>query len=164
MRQGLFIQKDILMSEKSNPTRPAELFNEYQLRRVRIVLARFEEDLRMALDWLEGEHVEGYLYRRKLVLTPELQDQARQSILKGLEEIRRLAEMLDFEPKVENASRELMGRLNIDWESLSDIHARSLRVYGAVDPRLNDILDGSADRMSQISLELGNIFMQGPVE
>ncbi len=152
------------MGDQSNPIRPAELFNEYQLRRVKIVLTHFEVDLRLALRWLDGDHDKGYLYQRELVLSTELREQARQSILSGLEEVRRLAETLDFKPEVENTARELMGRLSLDWESLSDMHARNLHGFGAVDPGLSNVLDEPADRMSQIALELGGIFIQGPAK
>jgi hypothetical protein len=54
-----------------------------------------------------------------------------------------------------------MGRLNIDWEYLSNLHAKDLRVYGDIHPDLTNILDKSAERMSRIALDLGNIFMQG---
>jgi hypothetical protein len=149
------------MIDNSNPQRPAKLFNEYQIRRVKIVLWGFEEDLRMALRCLDGEQDEGYMYQRKLMLSEELREEARRYILEGLEEIHRLADTLDFEPEVENASRVLMGRLNIDWEYLSNLHAKDLKGYGVIHPELSNILDESAERMSRIALDLGNIFMQG---
>ena len=149
------------MLDNSNPHRPAKLFNEYQIRRVKIVLRGFEEDLRTALRCLDGEQDEGYMYQRKLVLSEELREEARRYILEGLEEIHRMADTLDFEQEVENASRVLMGRLNIDWEYLSNLHAKDLRVYGDIHPDLTNILDKSAERMSRIALDLGNIFMQG---
>ncbi len=133
------------MPDNSNHPRPAELFNEYQIRRVKIVLRGFEEDLRMVLRCLDGEQEEGYMYQRKLVLSEELQEEARRCILEGLEKIHRLADTLDFEPEIENTSRDLMGRMNIDWEYLSNLHAKNLKVYGVINPELSNILDEPAE-------------------
>src|SRR5271157_1164218 len=145
-----------------NPLRPDELLNEYQTRRVRIILTLFEEDLRLALRWLDGNPDLGILYQRKLVLSDELRLEARQAILDGLDEIRRLADMLDFKPEVENASKSIMGRLNTDWENLSDLHASNLKGLGPVNPELGTYLDPYIDRLSDVARKLGNIFMQGP--
>ncbi|MCL4561367.1 MAG: hypothetical protein M1281_12215 [Chloroflexi bacterium] len=150
--------------ETSNNPRPAQYFNENQIRRVRIILQHFEEDLRLALHWLDRNPDEGYLYRRKLVLSEDLREKARQSILQGLEEVRRLAETLDFEPESENAARIILGHLSIDWENLSGLHARDLKGFGAVHPNLPHILDEPAERLSQIAMELTHLFIRGPIE
>ena len=148
----------------SNHLQPDQMLNEYQTRRVKIVLTLFEEDLHFALRWLDGKPDEGSLYQRKLVLSEELRKEARQTILDGLDEIRRLAEALDFKPEVENASKSIMGRLNIDWENLSDLHAGNLHGLGAVHPDLSNFLDRPADKLPQIALKLSELFIQGPVE
>ena len=158
------ISKDSEVMDLSNPLRPDQMLNEYQSRRVKIVLTLFEEDLHFAMRWLDGKPDEGSLYQRKLVLSEELRKEARQTILDGLDEIRRLAETLDFEPEVENASKSIIGRLNIDWENLSDLHASNLHGLGAVLPELSNFLDGPADKLSQIALKLSDIFIQAPAE
>ncbi|MCL4561179.1 MAG: hypothetical protein M1281_11250 [Chloroflexi bacterium] len=146
----------------SDHSRPARLLNRYQLRRVRIVLQQFEEDLIFALSWLDHGPVEGSLFHQALVLPVEIREKARQNILIGLREIRHLANTLDFEPRFENTSRQITGRLNIDWENLSDLQARKLNVFGEVHPELSQILDEPADRMAALALMLSNLFMEGP--
>jgi hypothetical protein len=148
----------------SDLPRPAQRFNEYQLRRVRIILKHFEEDLVFALSWLDHGEEGGALFRRGLVLSAELREKARRDILKGLEEVRRLAATLEFEPEFENTSRQLMGKMNLDWESLSELRIRNLQGFGEVHPQVNEILKEPAERMATIALELSKIFMQGPVD
>jgi len=148
----------------SNQLRPDKMLNEYQTRRVKIILTLFEEDLHFALRWLDGAPEEGSLFQRKLVLSEELRKEARQTVLNGLDEIHRLAETFDFKPEVENASKSITGRLNSDWENLSDLHASKLNGLGAVHPELSNFLDGSADKLSQIALKLSDIFIQAPAE
>jgi hypothetical protein len=150
--------------DASSHLRPDQLLNEYQTRRVKIILTLFEEDLHFALRWLDGNPDEGSLYQRKLVLSEELRKEARQTIVDGLDEIHRLADALDFKPEIENASKSIMGRLNTDWENLSDLHASKLNGLGAVHPDLSNFLDEHADKLSQIASVLSNIFMQGPAE
>jgi len=150
---------------ETNNDHPAEqLLNEYQIRKVRITLQGFEEDLRFALEWLDRSPGEGILYNRKLVLPKDLRERARQKIQEGLEEIRKLANSLDLVPENENVARDLMGRLAIDWESLSSIHARDLRGFGEVHPKAGQFLDNPADRLSNIALQLSQIFFHGPIE
>ena len=55
-----------------NSPHPEELLNEYQARRVKIILTLFEEDLFFALRWLDGNPEEGSIYQRKLVLSDDL--------------------------------------------------------------------------------------------
>ena len=148
----------------SNPRRPDQMLNEYQTRRVKIILTLFEEDLHFALRWLDGNPDEGSLYQRKLVLSEGLRQEARRAILNGLNEIHDLAHALDFRPVVENASKSIMGRLNTDWENLSDLHARNLIGLGAVDPDLRFFLDEYADKLSDTASKLSNIFIQAPAE
>ena len=150
--------------DSSSHLRPDQLLNEYQTRRVKIILTLFEEDLNFALRWLDGNPDEGSLYQRKLVLSEQLRKEARQTITDGLDEIRRLATALDFKPEIENASKSIMGRLNTDWENLSDLHASNLHGLGAVHPELSNFLDEHADKLSQIASMLSNIFMQGPTD
>jgi hypothetical protein len=148
----------------SNQSRPEQMLNEYQTRRVKIILTLFEEDLHFALSWLDRKPEEGSLYQKKLVLSAELRKEARQTILDALDEIRRLAETLHFVPEVENASKSILGRLNSDWENLSDLHASSLHGLGAVHPDLINYLDGPAEKLSNFASKLSDIFMQGPAE
>jgi hypothetical protein len=148
----------------SNSSRPDQMLNEYQTRRVKIILTLFEEDLHFALRWLDGTPDEGSLYQRKLVLSEKLRKEARLAIISGLEEIRNLAKAFDFMPNVENASKSIMGRLNVDWENLSDLHAGNLKSLGEVHPELSNFLDQHVDKLSDIASKLGNIFMQAPAE
>ncbi|MDR3575551.1 MAG: hypothetical protein P4L50_16960 [Anaerolineaceae bacterium] len=148
----------------SNSKRPEQMLNEYQTRRVKIILSLFEEDLQFALRWLDGNPEEGSLYRRRLVLSEDLRIEARRVVKDGLDEIRQLAEALDFKPEDENAAKSVMGRLNTDWENLSDLHASNLKGLGAVNPNLSHFLDKRVDRLSQIALKLGDIFLQGPAD
>jgi hypothetical protein len=148
----------------SNHSQPEQMLNEYQTRRVKIILTLFEQDLHFALGWLDKKPEEGSLYQQKLVLSEEFRKEARQTILEGLDEIRRLAETFHFETEVENASKSILGRLNSDWENLSDLHASSLHGLGTVHPDLINYLDGPAEKLSNFARKLSDIFMQGPAE
>jgi hypothetical protein len=141
---------------------PSTLFNAYQLRRVRIILQNFEEDLLFAQLWLDQGMQEGSLVRMRMELQTELRVEALRKIKQGLEEIRRLAEMLDLEPQTENVARRVMGSMNIDWENLNEMQSNGLKGFGEVAPEIASFLDEPAERMAKIALSLSNIFMKAP--
>lgn len=137
-----------------------QLFNSYQKTAVTVTLLKFEEDLRQALHWLDGQDEQGILYRRKLEIPEEQRRLARARIAQALEEIRALAQRLELGAEEENASRTLMGRLSIDWENLSGTRARNLGGYGPVHPDLAQLLDRPMERLADLAKELTTIFLE----
>jgi hypothetical protein len=133
---------------------PGELLNPTKKTKVTITLRRFEEDLRQALQWLDGYAEEGFLFRRKMDLPPENRELARKNIEAALLEISELAIKLDLEAEVENSARIIWGAMSIDWADLTDIHARDLRGSGAVNPVLAEILDDPVDRLADLAMAI----------
>ncbi len=136
------------------------LFNSYQKTAVTVTLQKFEEDLRQAIHWLDGQNEQGILYRRRLEMPEEQRRLARARIELALEEIRALAQRLDLETEEENASRTIVGHISIDWENLSGTRARNLGSYGAVHPDLGKILDQPMERLAELAVELTSLFLQ----
>jgi hypothetical protein len=86
-----------------------DLLNPYQKNSLRITLRMFEENLRNALEWLDGREEDGILYSRKLILSPTGREQARQYIKVALGVIEKLSFQFDLRKESSYAASMLRG-------------------------------------------------------
>ena len=135
-----------------------DLLNPYQKGSLVTVLHMFEEDLRQADSWLDGQQAEGALYRQELRLASPQRERARERIAVALTEIASLAEALGLEPEVENPAGLISGQMSIAWASLIDSQASKLKRYGEVHPDVARQVDPHVRRLAQTALELARLF------
>jgi hypothetical protein len=141
-----------------------DLLNLYQKNSLRISLLLFEENLRHALEWLDGRDENGILYQRKLTISEENRNQASQAIHSALNMIERLSDVFGLEKQSESAASMLGSDLSINWANLMDTQAGKLRRYGKVHPELADMLDPDIQNLAEIALQLSTILGQSKQE
>ena len=124
----------------------------------------FEENLRHALEWLDGREENGILYQRKLTISEENRNQASQAIHSALNRIEKLSDVFGLEKQPESAASMLGGDLSINWANLMDTQAGKLRRYGKVHPELADTLDPDIQNLAEIALHLSTILGQSKQE
>jgi len=133
------------------------LLNPYQKNSLRITLRMFEENLRNALEWLDGREEDGILYSRKLTLSPAGREQARQYIKVALGVIEKLSLQFDLRKESNDAASMLRGELDVGWANLLDTRAKKLGRYGKVHPELLSVLDSDVQKLAEIAQQLSAI-------
>ena len=134
-----------------------DLLNPYQKNSLRITLRMFEENLRNALEWLDGREEVGILYKRKLNLPQENREQARQYIKFALGVIEKLSHKFDLRKESSDAASMLRGELDVGWTNLLDTRAKKLGRYGKVHPELANVLDADIQNLAEIAQQLSAI-------
>ena len=134
-----------------------DLLNSYQKNSLRITLRMFEENLRNALEWLDGREEDGILYSRKLILSPTGREQARQYIKVALGVIEKLSFQFDLRKESSYAASMLRGELDVSWANLLDARAKKLGRYGKVHPELGNVLDADIQKLAEIAQQLSAV-------
>jgi hypothetical protein len=137
-----------------------DLLNSIQKNSLRITLRRFEENLIHTQTWLDGYEENGVLYQRKLNLSPNRREQARQVIKAACEVIKDVSRDFDLPIESENAAVLIRGEMSISWADLLDGRATELKRAGTVNPELSSMLDPSIERLAAMALQLKNIFSE----
>lgn len=135
-----------------------DLLNPYQKKALATALRTFEDNLRQAQSWLDGNEVDGILYRRKLNLSAEHRGELRQRIAVILEDIATLAAGLGLEKKFEDPAGLISGQMSIAWANLIDSQASKLKRFGEVHPELSHAIDPHIQKMAQSAMELAVLF------
>ncbi len=117
------------------------LLNHSQRVSLEITLRLFEESLRQALAYLDGNETDGILYKRRLDLPAEKKSQARKIIAEALNDIGRLAREFRLVKLEENYAGDVRAQMSQSWANLEDVKSKKLKGYGAVDARLGKALD-----------------------
>lgn len=133
------------------------LLNPYQKNSLRITLRMFEENLRNALEWLDGREEDGILYSRKLILSPDGREQARQYIKFALGVIEKLSHQFGLRKESSDAASMLRGELDVGWANLLDTRAKKLGRFGKVHPELLSVLDSDIQKLAEIAQQLSAI-------
>lgn len=134
------------------------LLNPYQKASLATVLRMFEENLRQAETWLNGQQVEGILYRQELHLTSAQRDSISKHITAALAEIDTLARELGLEPEIENPADLIRGQMSIAWANLVDSQSSKMKRYGDIHPEAAREVDPHIQRLAQAALELAALF------
>lgn len=134
------------------------LFNPYQKASLATTLRMFEDNLRQAQDWLNGQQVHGILFQRRLHIPLSQQVALQKRISAALSEIALMAEKFHLEQKFEDPASLLAGQMSIAWANLIDSQAHKLKRYGKVHPDLAQELDPHLQRLAQAAMELATLF------
>jgi hypothetical protein len=118
----------------------------------------FEEDLLYAQAWLLGAEINGILYRRKLILSPEGRLAAQERINAALEQIAALAREIGLEAEVDSPANLIRSKMSVNWANLLDTQSAKLKRFGEVDPGLESVLDPAVGQLAQLALELAAVF------
>lgn len=130
---------------------------EPQQRNLRVSLLSFERALRMADRLLkEGEEI-GILYHRTQYLGLDKHRLAHEEIIKALQEISDLANLLELESEEEDSSRIILSEMSVSWANLIDCHSERMKGYGKVDPSTATKIDPAIDRLEKIAWKLSNL-------
>ena len=124
----------------------------------------FEENLRHALEWLNGREENGVLYNRKLNLSQSGREQVRQKINAALGLIESLSHKFDLHKDTSDAGSMLRGELTVSWANLLDRRAKKLVRYGDVHPELASILDSDIQNLAGLALQLAAILGESQQE
>lgn len=138
-----------------------ELLNQYQKRGVLISLQYFEKALHEAERWLRGDVNDGVLIHRELRLAPEKRVKVEEKIDEAYREIAFLVEKFGFEGNHENMAAAMRAEFYSCWESMCERESKSLKGYGAVDPRLESELDPTIQRLASLAMQIAMIFQSG---
>lgn len=141
-----------------------ELLNPYQKNSLRVSLMMFEENLRHALEWLDGREENGTLYSRKLDLPEGKKVQAQQEINAALGLIDNLGHRFDLPRDTHDAASIFRGELTVNWANLMDTRAGKMRRYGKVHPELASMLDSEIQKLAEIALRLSAILGESQQE
>jgi hypothetical protein len=117
----------------------------------------FEENLRHALEWLDGYEENGILYSYKLILPEENRKQARQEINTALGLIEKLSHRFNLAKEINGAASMLRGELTVNWANLLDTRPKKLGRYGKVNPELAQVLDSDIQKLAEIAQLLSAI-------
>jgi hypothetical protein len=117
----------------------------------------FEENLRHALEWLDGREEDGILYSHKLILSLDAREQAREYIKIALGVIEKLSRRFDLRKESNDAASMLRGELDVGWANLLDTRAKKLGRYGKVHPELLSVLDSDVQKLAEIAQQLSAI-------
>ncbi len=134
------------------------LLNDSQWNSVRISLVSLEKRLRQAQVWLDGLEEQGTVYHRRLSISEEDRQHARQEIDHALQILAGLGAALGLPFQEEDVGSELRGEMTVSWANLLDSRARKLVRFGEVDPRLAGELDPYMEQLADIANELSAIF------
>ena len=139
-----------------------ELLNASQYTSLTVALRGFERNLREAALWLSGSRPSGTLYHARLNMSPERWSAALSLIAEALEAIAQLADALGLEAADEDLGRKIVANMSIDWADLGDVSSARLSGYGAVDPRLGELLDPYVERLAQLALSIASLAGEKP--
>ena len=123
-----------------------------------VSLRTFELRLRKALAWLDGKNENGILYRETLSLSVEKQAELRRMIETALVEIATISELLSLEREEWDAGGLIRSEMSVAWANLLDTQSKKLRGYGDVHPQLADILDPHVLLLSNLAINMANLF------
>ena len=124
----------------------------------------FEENLRHALEWLDGYEENGILYSRKLSLPEVNRKQAREEVKAALDIIDKLSHKFELDKESSDAASMLRGDLTISWANLLDARASKLGRYGKVHPELKNTLDTDIQNLAGIAMQLSAIIGESKQE
>ncbi|MCA2001756.1 MAG: hypothetical protein LDL51_07825 [Chloroflexi bacterium] len=133
------------------------LLNSYQKNSLQITLRMFEENLRNALEWLDGREEDGVLYSRTLILSEDGREQARRYIQDALGVIEKLSRQFDLRKESNDAASMLRGELEVSWANLLDTRSKKLGRYGKVHPELLSALDSDIQKLAEIAQRLSAV-------
>ena len=133
------------------------LLNASQHTALAIALRFFEQDLRQAERWLQGEQNMGVLYRTSLQLPAERRAAVLARIANALQVINQLAERFELHPVEEPLTKKIAAALSIDWSNLLDTRSEKLARFGAVDPGLAELLDPDLQRLAELALAIASL-------
>lgn len=131
----------------------AHLLNESQRRSVTITLRLFEEHLAEIERMLTVDE-RGILYERVAHFSPRQQARIRALIQETRASIQAMARDFRLEHETQDPTRRIMGLLSVTWESLEELHSKPLRAYGEIDPRLPDVIDPWAAKLTRLALAI----------
>ncbi len=131
----------------------AHLLNEKQKRSVAVTLRLFEERL-TEVERLLTVQERGVLYERVAHFSPRQQEKMRALIDEARGVIQDMAREFELERDIQNPARRIFGLLSITWESLEELHSKPLKAYGAVDPRLPEVIDPLAEKLARLAVEI----------
>jgi len=134
-----------------------DLLNAPQRNSLAIVLRMFEEQLRQADRWLQGDLDEGTLYRPTLHLSLETRAAARQKIAVALAKIAELARQFNLERQEQDLGAAMAAEMSLSWADLCDTRSDKLMRYGDVNPDLGQILDPHIDCLAETALSLASM-------
>jgi hypothetical protein len=135
-----------------------KIINPHQRLSVETTLRSFEASLHRALEWLDGKEVNGILLQEQVQFSKLQRAQIRKKIAQAFEEIAKTSQILALEKEERNPSALLRSEMYIAWANLLDNSATKLRRYGEVNPQLTKILDPQIMQLSQIAVDLANLF------
>lgn len=135
-----------------------DLLNPSQRRSVTITLREFEASLRRALEWLDGKNQNGILYRETLTLSAPQRAEMRRTIEAALAEVAVTSELLSLESEEQDAAGLIRGEMSVAWANLLDTRSKKLRGYGEVHPQLAKVLDPHILNLSNLAMQLANLF------
>ena len=104
----------------------------------------------------EGEEI-GILYHRTQYLGLDKHRLAHEEIIKALQEISDLANLLELESEEEDSSRIILSEMSVSWANLIDCHSERMKGYGKVDPSTATKIDPAIDRLEKIAWKLSNL-------
>ncbi|MBN1453263.1 MAG: hypothetical protein JW963_19775 [Anaerolineales bacterium] len=129
-----------------------------------VTLRMYEENLRHAQEWLDGREDIGILYHRKLALSEENREQARQAINTALDLIEKLSRKFGLRKESSNSASWIRGELTVNWANLLDTRASKLRRFGKVQPELASLLDADIQNLAGIALHLSALLAESQQE
>ena len=137
--------------------------NENQKRAVYITLAMVDEMLSELERLSLNQSISGVLHRMDTSLTEPQQQKMFVLIHQAREEMKRIAETFQFQPKIRKIQPKISGILTIMWNDLEDIKSSKLKGYGTVDPQLKETLDPHLDRLIELimNFQTTNSFGKG---
>jgi hypothetical protein len=142
----------------------SHLLNTSQATALVIALRLFEQDLRQAERWLQGEQNVGVLYRTSLELSSERRAVTSARIAQALEIIARLAKRFDLHPVDERLTKRIAAAMSLDWANLLDTCSKKLVRYGEVDLGLAELLDPDMQQLAELALSIGSSVSEpGPI-
>jgi hypothetical protein len=141
-----------------------ELLNDSQWNSLRISILAFERRLREARDWLDGREEEGKFYRRRLSMSEDGREFARQQIEQALREVAVLGTALQVPFSNEAVNSELRGEFSVTWANLLDSRAAKLARFGDVHPKLAAELDPIIEQLAEAASLLAAVFGESDKE
>jgi hypothetical protein len=138
----------------------SHLLNTAQHTALAVVLCYFEQSLRQAEMWLQGQQTVGVLYQSSLQLSAERRAAMSARIAEALEGITHLAERFDLRPVDEPLANGIAAEMSVNWANLIDTRSDKLGRYGPTDPRLRELLDPEIGHLAQLALSIASLARQ----
>jgi len=141
-----------------------DLLNTHQRNSLRITLQMLEENLRHALEWLDGREENGILYNRKLDMPKQKREQARREIQTALGLIENLSIKFNLPKDTSDAASLFRGELSIRWTNLLDTRAKKLSRFGKTHPDLAKTLDPNIQNLAEVTMRLSALLGESQQE